>query len=202
VSAENDVPACWREASLEDIGLVSRILANAFIDEPAFRYILPDPSRRHAALVKAFGVIAGEDRRAGTILVTPGGEASTLWRRPECMRETAWESVRTAIPFLSAFGSSIGRATRVAALIKKHLPDEPCWYLRFAGCHSDHRGKGFGGAVIRAGLHRADMQRSKAYLETADEANLPIYRSLGFEIIHSWKVPDGPTFWGMMRPAR
>ncbi len=202
MNADTDVSTSWREAGLRDISLVCGILANAFMDEPAFRYILPDRSRRHSALVKAFGVIAGEDRRAGSIFVTAGGEAATLWRKPEHMRETAWDGVRTALPFLSAFGSSIGRATKVAGLIKAHLPDEPCWYLRFAGCHSDHRGKGFGGAVIRAGLHQADMQRSKAYLETADEVNLPIYRSLGFEVIHSWQVPDGPVFWGMMRPAR
>lgn len=202
MDADSDVSACWREAGKDDLALVTRIMANAFQDEPAFRWILPDPARRSAALVKAFGIIAREDRRAGAILLTPGGEAATLWRRPDRVRETALDGLRTALPFLSAFGTAIGRATRVATLIKAHLPDEPCWYLRFAGCHADHRGKGFGGIAIRAGLHRADVERRKAYLETADENNLPIYRALGFEVIHSWQVPDGPTFWGMMRTAR
>jgi hypothetical protein len=59
-----------------------------------------------------------------------------------------------------------------------------------------------GGAAIRAGLALADADRTKAWLETADPANLPIYRALGFEIACTWQVPDGPQFWGMMPPAR
>jgi len=87
-------------------------------------------------------------------------------------------------------------------LIKQHLPQEGCWYLHYAGCHSQHRGKGYGGAAIRAGLERADAARSKAYLETADEANLAIYRALGFDVVQTWQVPDGPQFWGMMRAVK
>ncbi len=125
-----------------------------------------------------------------------------MWRAPGKMRDSAWDDFRLGIPYVLAFGGGIGRGGQVAGLIKKHLPDEEYWYLHYAACHPDFQGKGYGGAAIRAGLAEADSNRAKAYLETADEGNLPIYTALGFEVIKTWKVPDGPTFWGMMRAAQ
>ena len=193
--------AC-RVASRSDKDAVVATLAEAFQHEPAFSFIVPDPAARQQALLRAFRIVFAEDIKAGAIMMTSQGEAVTAWRSPAYMREGQWEAIRTRLPYLLAFGPAIGRAAQVGALIKAHLPEEGCWYLHYAGCHSDHRGKGFGGAAIRAGLARADAERAKAWLETADEGNLAIYRALGFEVVCTWTVPGGPTFWGMMRPAR
>jgi GNAT superfamily N-acetyltransferase len=191
-----------RVASRHDKAAVIATLAEAFQHEPAFSFILPDPAARQQALRRAFRIIFAEDMKAGAIMMTPQGEAVTAWRSPAQMHEGRWEAVRTRLPYLFAFGPAIGRAAKVSALIKAHLPAEGCWYLHYAGCHSDHRGKGFGGAAIRAGLARADAERIKCWLETADAANLAIYRALGFEVACTWQVPGGPQFWGMMRPVR
>ena len=191
-----------RTASRSDQDAVVATLAEAFLHEPAFSFILPDPDARRRALRRAFKIIFAEDIRAGAIMMTPQAEAVTAWRSPAQMREGQWEAIRTRLPYLLAFGPAILRAAQVADLIKAHLPAEGCWYLHYAGCHSDHRGKGFGGAAIRAGLARADADRAKAWLETADAANLAIYRALGFEVACTWQVPGGPQFWGMMRAAR
>jgi GNAT superfamily N-acetyltransferase len=191
-----------RAPSRADRGAAVATLAEAFQHEPAFSYILPDPLARRRALIRAFRIIFDEDVRAGAIMMTSQAEAVTAWRSPAQMHEGRWEAIRTRLPYLLAFGPAIGRAAKVAGLIKAHLPDEGCWYLHYAGCHSDHRGKGFGGAAIRAGLARADAERAKCWLETADAANLPIYRALGFEVSCTWQVPGGPQFWGMLRPSR
>lgn len=191
-----------RTAARSDRDTVVTTLAEAFQHEPAFSFILPDPAARRRALVRAFRIIFAEDIWAGAIMMTPQAEAVTAWRSPAQMREGQWEAIRTRLPYLLAFGPAIIRAAQVADLIKAHLPAEGCWYLHYAGCHSDHRGKGFGGAAIRAGLARADAERAKAWLETADEANLAIYSALGFEVACTWQVPRGPQFWGMMRAAR
>lgn len=191
-----------RVADRSDRDKAVATLAEAFENESAFSFIVPDPIARRRALVRAFRIIFDEDIRAGAVMMTPQAEAVTVWRSPARMREGSWEAIRTRLPYLLAFGSAIGRAAQVAGLIKAHLPTEGCWYLHYAGCHSDHRGKGFGGMAIRAGLERADAQGAKAWLETADETNLAIYRALGFEVAATWQVPDGPQFWGMIRPAR
>ena len=195
------VPSC-RVASRPDKEAVVATLAEAFQHEPAFSFILPNPTARERALRRAFRIIFAEDIKAGAIMMTSHAEAVTAWRSPAQMHESRWEAIRTRLPYLLAFGTAIGRAAQVAALIKVHLPAEGCWYLQYAGSHSDHRGKGFGGAAIRAGLARADADRARCWLETADAANLAIYRALGFEVACTWLVPGGPQFWGMMRPPR
>ncbi|RNJ61585.1 MAG: GNAT family N-acetyltransferase [Porphyrobacter sp. IPPAS B-1204] len=195
-------PIACRAASVQDRQAVIATLADAFAHEPAFSFILPDYDARCRALMRAFGIVFDEDVRAGAVFLTDQAEAVTAWRSPQQMREGRWEALRTRLPYLLAFGTAIGRAARVADLIKANLPPEGCWYLHYAGSHSQHRGQGFGGAAIRAGLALADAERANAWLETADVANLALYRSLGFEVIKSWQVPEGPRFWGMMRPAR
>ena len=190
------------QAGSEHLDAVIGIEARAFQNEPAYSFIIPDSADRARRLPKAFGVIVPQDLRKGRIFMTKGGEAATLWRTPGHMRDGTWDSIRLGLPYLMAFGGSIGRGGAVAGRITKNLPEEECWYLHYAGCDPAFQGKGFGGAAIRAGLAAADAERTKAYLETADESNLPIYAALGFEIIKRWTVPDGPQFWGMMRAAR
>jgi GNAT superfamily N-acetyltransferase len=185
-----------------DKAVVVRTLARAFQTESALCYILPDSDNRARRLPKVFDVLAAQDLRVGKVFMTTGGEAITMWRTPDHLLDGLWFDIRMGIPFLRAFGGGLARALRTAGLIKKHFPNEPCWYLHFAGCDPDHQGKGMGGAAIRAGLAAADAEGAKAYLETADEKNLAIYRSVGFDVIKTWSVPDGPQFWGMMRAAQ
>jgi len=189
-----------RQAQPSDLDVVIGIMVEAFHDEPVFSYILPDERVRSRALRKAFEIIVPEDHHVGRIFLTEGGEAATLWRKPSQMRESRWDALRTALPYLFAFGGAIGRASQVAKLIKANLPSQDCWYLHYAGCRLRHRGKGYGGAAIRAGLALADAEGRSAYLETGDPENLPVYRALGFDVIGSWQTPGGPLFWRMMRP--
>jgi ribosomal protein S18 acetylase RimI-like enzyme len=191
-----------RIASRPNRAAVIATLAEAFAHEPAFSFILPDDDARRRALKRVFGIVFDEDTKAGAIFLTEQAEAVTAWRSPAQMHEGRWEALRTRLPYLLAFGTAIGRAATVAGLIKANLPPEGCWYLHYAGSHSQHRGKGFGGAAIRAGLARADADGTAAWLETADEGNLALYQSLGFAVVRQWQVPAGPRFWGMMRPPR
>jgi RimJ/RimL family protein N-acetyltransferase len=189
-------------AAPAEIASVIRTLSRAFQTESALSFILPDHADRQRRLPKAFRIIAGQDMRHGQIFATEGLEALTMWRAPGKMRDSGWDDFRLGIPYALAFGGSVGRGITVAGLIKKNLPSEDCWYLHYAACDPAFQGKGYGGAAIRAGLAMADADRAKAYLETADEKNLAIYAALGFEVVKTWQVPNGPQFWGMMRPAR
>ncbi len=198
---EKQKPVC-RRAQMADLEVVVAAMADAFQNEPAFSYIVPSAQARRRVLPQAFRIIVGEDIKSGRVMMTMGGEAATAWRVPGLVHESRLEELRTFLPFVRIFGTASLRAMRISNLIKAHLPGEDCWYLHMAGCAARHQGKGLGGAAIRAGLACADAERRKAYLETADPKNLPIYRALGFEIVHTWQVPGGPQFWGMMRAAR
>jgi len=177
-------------------------LALAFQSESGWSYVIPDAKQRAARLPGAFHLLLREEFRKGAVFGTDQFEAVTLWRGPGQAHDGLWDRARTIIPFAQVLRASLPRGLEVADLIEKHLPKEPFWYLHFAGTHPSFQGHGFGGAAIRAGLARADEDGLPAYLETADEKNVGLYQSFGFEVKHIWQVPEGPMFWGMQRAGK
>jgi ribosomal protein S18 acetylase RimI-like enzyme len=178
---------------------IAEALARAFQNESGWSYVIPDPKLRAQRLVGAFHLFLRDEHRKGAVYGTEGIEAVTLWRGPGQARDSLFDTTRLIIPFVQCLRFSIFRGLEVADLIEKHLPTEPFWYLHYAGCDPAFQGKGYGGAAIRAGLARADEDGLPAYLETADENNLALYQTFGFEVKHVWQVPEGPMFWGMQR---
>ena len=177
------------------------MLARAFADDPAMRFIFPDDAHRAKRLPRLFALLFDSDAGAGMRLLTAGGEAATLWRGQGRVQVSRWEMLARALPMWRAFGTNIGRAMRVADAIDAHMPAGPFWYLHIAGCDPAQQGKSFGRAAVAAGLRRA-AGRLPAYLETATERNLPFYSALGFQVTGEWRVPGGgPRFWSMLREA-
>lgn len=177
------------------------LLSAAFADDPAMRFVFPDPADRIRRLPRLFRLIVDEDAKAGMRLLTAGGEAATLWRAPGRARTSRWDMVRSLPWLLHALGPNLSRAMRVSDAIAAHLPAGDFWYLHFAGCDPAAQGRGLGGAAIRAGLRRA-AGRLPAYLETPNPRTLNLYRGLGFAITDEWIVPGSALrFWSLLRPA-
>jgi ribosomal protein S18 acetylase RimI-like enzyme len=180
---------------------VASMLARAFADDPAMRYIFPDPAVRARKMAGLFRLLFDEDAN-GLRLVTSGGEAATLWRGPGQTRTSYWHMLRQAPPIIATFGAALGRALAVSNAIDLHFPHGDYWYLHIAGCDPAAQGRGLGGAAVRAGLERVAGSGLPAYLETATERNLGFYRAIGFEVLGDWRVAnDGPRFWSMWREA-
>lgn len=197
-------------ASLPDIRLASRrdrlavaaMLSRAFADDPAMRFIFPDPADRARRLPRLFALLFDADEPVGMRLVTSGIEAATLWREPRHSKTGIWEMIRHAPAMLGALGGALGRALRVANAIDAHHPEAPFWYLHIAGCEPRFQGQGIGGAIVRGGLARVADDGLPCYLETPLEKNVAFYQGIGFELVDSWYVPKGgPRFWSMMRAA-
>ena len=189
-----------RTAGGADRHRAAALLARAFQDDPATRWIFPDPVARATRLPRLFGILFDSDA-SGLRLITGGGEAVTLWRGPGHAR-TGWtELLRRAVPLTLAFGPALRRGWRIADGVEAHLPPGPFWYLHMAGCDPAHQRRGHGAAAVRAGLSRA-ASRLPTYLETANERNLGFYAGLGFAVTDEWAVSGGgPRFWSMLRPA-
>jgi GNAT superfamily N-acetyltransferase len=190
-----------RPARKADAPAMTRTLADAFVDDPALRWIFrePDPAAYKERLRDFFGPMVRGAIANGLALCSPDSEAVTLWRLPGAIHPGFFETLR-ALPYLRrALGEGGGRAKLLGDALKDKAPAYPYWYLQFAGVAPGAQGKGLGGAAIRAGLKRAKAAGCPAYLETDKADNVAIYQSLGFRVIDEWDIPEGgPHFWGMI----
>lgn len=188
-----------RDARQDDRARVAAMLARAFAEDPAMAYIFPDSADRATRLPKLFALLFDEDA-GGMRLIDAERTAATLWRAPGAAVTPWWGIVRHAIPLLAALGPALPRALRLSHAIEAHFPLGRFWYLHIAGVDPSRQGRGLGGALIRAGLARCDAEGMPAYLETATESNVGLYRAIGFDLVGEWTVPGGgPRFWSMRR---
>jgi GNAT superfamily N-acetyltransferase len=195
-------PISVRTAQVTDKGRIIQLLARAFADDPALSYIFPNPEFRHRQLFKFFKLILAS--QSGIEAIDVASESGTIgaaaiWRGPGQWQTSNATMLRLIWPLLTTFGTALPRALRVQAALDAHHPRRAHWYLAILGTDPRQQGKGLGGATVRARLAQCDTAALPAALETATEANLAIYRSLGFAVTGEFDVPGGPHFWEMWR---
>ena len=188
-------------------------LGRAFINDPAFKAILPDinePVARakhltdffRAALAverstgqPAFGVV--ENGRVVAAAVTEGvGHPGTLGliatgigQLPRMVRGVGW--------------GGLVRTLKLFGVLAPNHPKEPHLYLQFLAVDPAFQGKGYGKALLdRLALEaRARPEITGVYLETGTEANVAFYSSKGYEILGEL-YPLGVRQWRMFQRKR
>jgi len=182
---------------------IAQTLATAFQDDPALSWILPDADKRRGVLPRFFAIMAQQSHRHGVVLASENTEAASLWYPPGAVQDGALASAWDNLRLLTVFGGSLPRGIAVAEAMYAHHPHPQTYdYLRYVGVAPDAQGKGWGGAMVRAGIARATKHGRGVLLETATPSNVAIYTRLGFEVTEEWAVPGGgPQFWTMVYPG-
>lgn len=187
-----------------------RVLGRAFLDDPLWLALIPDPQTRQAKLAQMFtGLVKTTAAANGVVETTPGLESVALWMAPG--KELGWwPTVRSgmAMPRFVMTLSSHDRRRMMAVLRqgdqrRKELMPIPHWYLEAIGVDPEHQGAGFGSALVRAGMWRADRDGTPIYLETETEGNVRFYEHLGFDVVEQ-TVAAGLNLplWLMVRPQQ
>lgn len=184
-------------APSDDVALVSAVLAQAFAADPVIRWLNPDPRRD----VRIFHTLVRwvHGPRATVDLATRDGVAvgAGVWDRPG-HRLSSGQQVASIFSFLRALGPRIGRGAALERVFTPKRPTEPHWYLGQLGAATP--GLGVGTALLTEGAGRVDADGVPAYLESSNEANVPLYERFGFQVIDEVVLPhDGPTVWLMYR---
>ena len=184
---------------------VAAVLADAFVDDPSFRFITPDRAARTRRLPAFFRRQVDADLRRGTAsLAVDGSEgavAAALWLPPG-VRPPLLRSPGEAAAMAGILRGGTLRGLLVDLAMVRHLPREDHWYLHYLGVAGAHQGRGLGRLLLADGLARADADRRPCWLETQLPQNVALYRSVGFEVVAEYDVPGGgPHFWGMRRRA-
>ena len=192
-----------RSLSQGELGAATRMLARSFDDDPLFRFLLPDASLRARWLVWFHRAALGEAVLAGQVRVAgdpsrgaigyflpgtfPAPVAASLRALGVPRARPTWRLVRSGI---------------AAELRTRQLhPPFPHVYVRLLGVDPTEKGRGLGGALLRAALDEAKRLGVRSYLETSNPVNLGFYRRHGLEVRDEFTVHGSPPIWTMATSA-
>ena len=196
-------PIGVRTAAVDAVPKVAAGLADAFINDPVFTWMLPG-SRRLQARLRTLFVAEMEQYvlpNGGTVWTTSGydGAVTVLppggWAMPKSATGTE------ALTWIRAFGRRLPLAIRVQhAMQERHLR-EPHFYVRTVGVRTALQGQGVGSALMQPTLARADSAGLATYIEASSERSAALYERLGFGHMGVLELPEGgPPVWLMRRP--
>ena len=179
-------------------------LSTAFAEYPLLPLLCPN-ARRRPRVTEAFcrflfrsavrvGGAFGTPDRAAVVCSWPVGSE---W-------PSRWDAVRAGgLSFAWTMG---WRATRLMTRLEaefdaaraEHTAGPHC-YVPLLGVRPDAQGKGLSRAVLKPVFDRADREGVPVYLETVPEANVAIYKKLGFELVGHRELSRGLPNWEMVR---
>lgn len=195
------------EAGGEDLAKVAADLAAAFTSDPIFNWFLRDDAGREPARQRVFRNLTGAGMAGGTVSRPATGGAAAIWMPSESLDgpEPGFLQQMRRLPSVLAT-TGVSRFRRLAALramMQANHPREPHAYLWFIGVRPEAQGLGIGSRLLAHGLAQVDAKGLPAYLESSAEANVPLYRRYGFEVIQVLRAaPGAPPMWAMWRPAQ
>jgi GNAT superfamily N-acetyltransferase len=192
-----------RLAPADDFSRLAGVLADAFINDPVYTWMLPGSLRLRPRL-RALFMAEFEQYvlpNGGSVWTTSGYEGAVCELPPG-----AWEMPRSftgkgALRWVRAFGTRLSLAMRVQRAMEERHPHEPHFYVRIVGVRTDRQGNGVGTALMQPTLGKADSARVPAYIEASTERSAALYERLGFVHTEVLELPEGgPPVWLMRRP--
>ena len=160
-----------RRADESDHEVVAEALALAFVDDPAWAWLLRDPRERGDRLLEFFNSelrhMVPEHLEVWT---TEDGAAAAAWAPPGRWGVPFTTILREVPTMLRIFGRRLPLATRQLLKLERLHPRRPeHWYLHYLGAVPERQGQGLGSALMRPMLEHCDEQGLPAYLESSTE---------------------------------
>jgi ribosomal protein S18 acetylase RimI-like enzyme len=186
-----------RVATSADAPALSKVLAEAFFDDPVFRWCFSDSARRRQILPQWFELVVRANLTHGEIYTTDGVIAGAIWLPPNADDD---EQLATALGEVS--GEFAGNLFTAFELMAEQHPPEPHHYLFLLATRPQWQGCGVGSALLRPVLDMCDGDAMPAYLEATSEHNKALYLRHGFDVVGEIKLPRGPSMWPMWRSPK
>src|SRR5262245_31978982 len=191
-----------RTASLHDVARMASTLSNAFYDDPAMTWLIPDDEERRANGPAFFTRFAAAFQRHGHVYRTLDGSGVALWTAPGVDSVSKEETPEFHVAVAEICAQNTERVAIVDALMTEQHPTEPHWYLGFLGVEPAGQGRGTGSAMLAHVLASVDREGAPAYLEASTTRNRALYERHGFVTTGEIQLPDGPSLWPMWREPR
>lgn len=194
-------------ATAADADAVARDLAAAFALDPVFAWFSRPDARRDPAREAFFRHLMGEMvMGVGEVLRPSTGGAAAIWMPSEALGPNSALTELRALPMILELTgwSRFFRMLQLREAMDRHHPmDRPHAYLWFLGVTPEAQGHGVGSRLLKAKIDQLDATRRPAFLETATERNVALYKRHGFDVVAEYRPnPAGPVNWAMWRNPR
>ena len=185
-----------RTAEPADLDRLTALIAEAFMDDPLWRWAFHDEE----GMAAWWRFWIGSALRYPCTWVAGDFAAASVWIPPGGVELTDDEERRVEPLLRDLVGP---RAPQVMALLERfetaHPRDTSHYYLSLLGTADRHRGQGIGMALLAENLRRIDAERMPAHLESSNPANNQRYEQTGFRWSGEFTTPDGErtvaTMW-------
>ncbi len=192
-----------RTAAADAVPRVAAVLADAFINDPVFTWLLPGGRRLEQRLET---MIAAEMEHyvlpnGGTVWTTSAYDGAVTELPPGAWEMPMSFTGREALTWMRAFGTRLALAGRAQRAMEERHLREPHFYIRMVGVRTALQGHGLGSALMHPTLERADSAGLPTYIEASSERSAALYKRLGFVHMNVLELPEGgPPVWLMRRP--
>lgn len=186
------------KAGASDIAEVAETLAQAFVDDPVFRWWMPAEARRREILPAFFAALCEAYLPWGQIHRSRDGLASAVWEPPgaELGEERSAALGAALAEAVKEYGDTMRELG--AARGARH-PKRPHFYLHLLAARPRAQGCGYGSALLRVVLDRCDAEGIAAHLRATSAESRRLYERHGFVVREAVTVRDSPPLWLMWR---
>lgn len=171
----------------------------AFADDPAVRWMYPDPHQYRTFFPRFIRAFGGKAFSLGTAHQAGGWRGASLWLPPGASPD------EMAVAVLLQETVDLHRQEALFSILGQMgaaHPTSPHWYLPLIGIDPRHQREGYGSALLAPVLASLDQDGSLAYLESTNSDNLPFYERHGFVVTGEIRAGDSPTIFPMIREPR
>jgi ribosomal protein S18 acetylase RimI-like enzyme len=178
---------------------VTASIVRAFMNDPAARWMYPDPAQNLENFPKFVGAFGGRAFESGMVHQAGTFQGAALWLPPGVHpdEDAIIELISRSVP-------ERDQAVMFSVFDRmgQYHPPQPHWHLSLIGVEPQEQGKGHGSALLHHALARCDAEAALAYLESSNEQNIPLYQRHGFEVLGRIQVGTSPPITPMLRHPR
>jgi len=178
------------------LSTVAGLIARAFVDLPAARWLVAERHVREQLLRAQFGIWVEHALDVGHVDLLADGSAAAVWfDRTQPIPDPPDYDNRLRV----VCGRHAGRFAVLDQLFADHQPWFPHHHLMFLAVAPELQGTGRARAVVEPRHRILDAAGITAYLEAATADNTRVYRRFGYTAERPFRLPQGPPFWPMVR---
>jgi ribosomal protein S18 acetylase RimI-like enzyme len=183
--------ASIRQAASGDLEGIVELLADAYADDPFFRWMVPDDGGWPAFARDYFGFVVARALPAEETLVAAELDGTAVWTPPGFQLLGAGDLGRAQGLLTDHLGERARLALAGLLGARRHEPEQEHATLIYIAVRSDRQGLGIAGELIRQTLGELDEAGVGAYLVSTNPRNLGFYERAGFRTLAEVQTPDG-----------